>query len=244
MITVNALANALPINGQTTAVISDFYKNLFTPIGTTFAIWGVIYFMLACYAIYQLGFLGKEKNEEQKKVVEKVGILFIVSSIANALWIFAWHYNIIVLSVLFMLIILYCLIIINKELFKIKLSMKERILIKAPFSIYFGWITVATIANIIAMLIAFGVEGFGQTQLIITSVIIIVGFIIASLVVLKNKDFLYGLVIIWSYLGIYLKHTLPEGFNNQYPIIINTVIISLILLLFEIVYVLIKKLKK
>lgn len=240
MITVNTLANTLPINGQTTAIVSDYYKNLFAPTGITFAIWGVIYFMIGCYTIYQTKIFKKDK-EESNKMLDKIGKLFIISSLANSIWIFTWHYNLIALSVVFMIIILVCLTLINKEILKEKLSKLDKIFVKIPFSIYFGWITVATIANFTAMLVGLGISGFGQIQLIIAAAIIVIGFIIASAVVLKNKNFTYGLVIIWAYIGILIKHISINGFNKQYPLIIYTVIACIALLIIEELYTLIPK---
>lgn len=239
MITVNALANTLPINGKNTGDVSDSYPNLFAPTGITFVIWGVIYFMLACYIGYQL--FSKNQSEEKVKLLNKIGIYFSISSLANLLWIFAWHYEIFWLSVLLILTMLYCLIIINTLIIKQKLSNKEKLFIKIPFSIYFGWITIATIANITAFITSLGVSGFGQTQLFMAAIIIIIGFLISSTVILKNRDFTYGLVIIWAYIGIFIKHISEGGFNKEYPLIIYTVISCIALLAIEEICVLFPK---
>lgn len=243
MVTVNALANILPINGQNTGAVSDSYRNLFAPTGITFTIWGLIYLLLFVYTIYQIFSGKKDKNEKKEELLKKVGIYFSISSIANMLWIFAWHYNMIVLSVLLMLIILLCLMIIYRTINKEKLSNKEKVFLKTPFSIYFGWITVATIANITALIVGLGVPGIGTYQIITTAVIIAIGFFIGSATILKNKDFAYGLVIIWAYAGIYIKHTAVNGFAGQYSLIIYTVIACIALLVIEEIYTLIPKKK-
>lgn len=230
MISVNALANILPINGVKTGEVSDSYRNLFAPAGITFAIWGLIYLLLAGYTLYQLGFFQSNTSAFKGNLLNKVGIYFSLSSIANALWIFAWHYFHIALSVLLMIIILVCLILINQETTKTQLSLREKIFVRLPFSVYFGWITVATIANITTLLVSLGWDGFGISEAIWAIVIIIVGFVIAVATMLKNHDFFYGLVIIWAYAGILLKHMSEKGFNGQYPAIITTVIICLIVL--------------
>ena len=60
MVTVNALANLLPLNGLTTGEVSDSYPNLFAPAALTFSIWGVIYTGLTACILYQVGvFKGK-----------------------------------------------------------------------------------------------------------------------------------------------------------------------------------------
>lgn len=238
MVAVNALANILPINGITTGAVSDSYENLFAPAGITFAIWGLIYLLLALYTLYQLGlFQGKDRSIKIE-LLEKIGVYFTISSIANSIWIFLWHYELIPLTVVFMIIILFCLIMITIEINKYKLSLREQFFIRLPFSIYFGWITVATIANITTFLVSIGWKGFGISEVIWTIIIIIVGLIISMLTIIKFKDIAYGLVIIWAYLGIYIKHTAETGFASQYPAIKITVVISIIILIITELYVL------
>ncbi len=92
MVAVNFLANFLPLNGVTTAEVSDSYANLFAPAGYTFAIWGLIYLLLALYVLFQMGFLHKKENMNPP-LMNKIGRAFIVSSAANIAWIFSWHFN-------------------------------------------------------------------------------------------------------------------------------------------------------
>ena len=217
MIVVNALANGLPLNGILTGAVSDNYTNLFTPIGMTFSIWGLIYVLLAVYVFYQF--------KSKKILIEKIGLYFSISSLANALWIFCWHYDLIGLSILFMFIILLSLLKINNYLKKEELNRQEKFLIALPFNIYFGWITVATIANIIVFLVSLGFDGFNVLYII---GFLILGAILGSLGIFKIKSFAYGLVLIWAYLGILIKHTSLSGFYSEYPSIIFVTIFSLV----------------
>ena len=89
MVTVNGLANALPINGMITGAISDSYPNLFAPTGITFIIWGVIYLLLAAHTLYQLGLFRKKSEEVKTALLKEVGTLFAISSVANFAWIFS-----------------------------------------------------------------------------------------------------------------------------------------------------------
>lgn len=241
MVTVNALANIIPINGVNTGQVSDSYQNLFAPAGITFAIWGLIYFLLAAYTLYQLGFFQNNQSALKTDILDRVGIYFTISSIANTLWIFSWHYHLIPLSMLLMVIILICLILIVNAINKAELSFKDKIFVRLPFSIYFGWITVATIANATALLVSIGWDGFGISEPVWAVIIILVGVIIAIATILKNKDFAYGLTIIWAYSGILIKHISAEGFAGQYPTIITTVIICIALVLIIEVFLLLKK---
>jgi hypothetical protein len=226
MVWVNFLANSLPINNRSTGAMSDSYPNLFAPAGSTFLIWGLIYLLLAGYVLYQ--FINKSQKNEQ--IFKNINPLFIASSLANIAWIFAWHYDYIGLSVLIMLIILFLLIKIADILRIQKFSSVEKVFIWAPFSVYFGWITVAAIANITVFLVSIGWNGFGIADFIWTSIILLIGSLIGILRMNKDKNSAYGLVLIWAYLGILIKHLSVDGFNGKYPSVIITVIGCLLLL--------------
>lgn len=222
MIVVNFLATSLPINNRGTGEISDAYSNLFAPAGITFSIWGLIYLLLAIYVIYQF----KSKNGG---LLKKINILFIITSIANILWIFAWHYDYIGLSLALMLVLLIGLIKIADTLRSNELTAEERKFIGIPFSVYFGWITVATIANVTVFLVSINWGGFGIAEFIWTSIILLIGATIGILRMNKDKSVAYGLVLVWAYLGILLKHLSNDGFAGQYTVVITTVIICLAL---------------
>lgn len=240
MIAVNFLANLIPINGVKTSDISDAYKNLFTPAGFTFSIWGVIYLLLALNILYEFGILKKRSENINIRLLNKVAIPFSISSIANAAWIISWHYNYINLSIVFMLVILISLVYINKEINKRNLNFKQKIFIRIPFGIYFGWITVATIANITVFLVSMGWSGFGISDVIWTILVILLGTIVGSLVLLKFRNIEYGLVLIWSYFGIYVNHISQSGFSGKYQEIVYAILLCIIVLIFNILYVLLK----
>jgi len=222
MVVVNVLANLLPINGITTGAVSDSYPNLFTPAALTFSVWGLIYLLLAVHTLYQIGLLrGKDKTNEV--LLRKIGVIFSISSLVNTAWIFAWHYKLIVLSAVLIVILLICLIAIATLINAQPLSTREKVLIRLPFSVYFGWITVATIANITTMLVYLGWNGFGIPESAWTIVILAIGALIGVLTMLRFKDIAYGLVLMWAYLGILIKHADSSGFSGQYPGVIIAV---------------------
>lgn len=223
MIGANAAANILPLNGITTGAVSDSYPNLFAPTGLTFAIWGVIYLLLALHTLFYLGFF-QQRTPADTTLLSKIGVLFSVSSFANTAWIFAWHYGQQIISVLLMIVILVCLILINQLTHKERFSLRDNALIRLPFSVYFGWITVAAIANITTLLVSLGWDGFGISEPVWTSVIIVVGLLIGGANMIMKRDIAYGLVLVWAYLGIYLKHTASTGFASAYPLVIYTVV--------------------
>lgn len=203
-VVVNILANTLPIAGKTTGELSDLYPNLFVPAGFTFAIWGVIYILLALFVIYQaLDILKLNKNP----VVEKIGVWFILASLANMAWIFAWHYEQVFLSLLVMLVLLISLLRIYLRLGigVSKVSKDEKYFVHLPFSVYLGWITVATVANVTAFLVDINWGRFGLSEVTWTVVVIVVATLITLKMLQKHGDIFYSLVVIWAFVGILAK---------------------------------------
>ena len=241
MIVVNALANILPINGLTTGQVSDSYPNLFAPAAFTFAIWGLIYLLLAGYTLYQLGIIREDSWTADRHLLRKISVIFSLSSLVNAAWIFSWHYKLIPLSMILMIVILLCLIKVNQITARSGLIGREYFFIRLPFSIYFGWITVATIANATVLLVSLGWDGFGIPEPVWTAIMIAAGFLIGAAVMLKNKDKAYGLVLIWAFFGILMKHIRPAGFDGQYPLVITTAGICIALVIFVEVFLAVKK---
>lgn len=228
MVAVNGLANALPINGRGTGDISDAYANIFAPAGITFAIWGVIYLLLFGHCIYQIiqrNTIYEDSNYKQ------IASWFILSSIVNTVWIFAWHYDLIWLSLILMIVILISLIKINLVIRTMTMTRQESLFVKLPFAVYFGWITVATIANVTTFLVAVNWNRFGLSEVFWAVVMILVGAVVGFMAVLYYRSVSYGLVIVWAYFGIYIKHTSAEFFNSQYPSVIVSVLVSIALII-------------
>ena len=228
MVVVNFLANGLPINNRSTGAISDAYPNLFAPAGPAFSIWGLIYLLLGGYVLYQF----VKKDQKIEDLLNKINPLFIVTSLANISWIFAWHYDHIGLSVLIMAVLLFLLIKIAGILRVERFTALEKISIRAPFSVYFGWITVAAIANITVFMVSIGWNRFGIADFVWTSIILLVGAMIGILRMRKDKNIAYGMVLIWAYLWIFFKHLSAGGFDGKYPSVVATVIVCLALFIF------------
>jgi hypothetical protein len=207
VIVVNALANILPIAGIGTGEVSALYPSLFTPAGFTFSIWGVIYLLLLIFVIYQAKGLFGKANEPISKLVNQIGIWFLISCLANASWIFVWHHQMISASLFIMLVILFSLIkiYINLGIGKSKESSSQSYLVQIPFSVYLGWITVAAIANISIFLINIGWKGFGLSPVFWTVVVIGAATAITILMLVKRKGIFFSLVILWAFFGIISK---------------------------------------
>jgi hypothetical protein len=199
---VNGLATSLPLNGQTTGEISDRFPVYFTPANYVFAIWGVIYLGLLGFTVYQA--LPSQRGNPR---LRRIGYLPALSGIFNTVWIFLWHYNIFELTVPLMLGILLTLIAIylRLDIGRTAVSNAERWLVNAPFSVYLGWITIATIANVTTLLYYLNWDGLGIAAEAWTVAILLIGAAIASTLILTRADVAYTLVVVWAYAGIVAK---------------------------------------
>ncbi|MFX0039553.1 MAG: hypothetical protein ACFFAB_09490 [Candidatus Heimdallarchaeota archaeon] len=233
---INFLAVLLPIGGNTTQELSDAIPNLFVPAGITFSIWTFIYIFLGLFSIYQLRDIFK-KDKIEMKFLDNIGYFFIIGSVANIIWIIVWHYQLVPLSLVFMIILLVSLLLIyiKLDIGRSEVSKMEKVAVHIPFSIYLGWITVATIANVTAVLVVLGVPGFGPIAEIWTILVIAVAVLITFAMLLIRKDYAYSLVIIWALLGIFIKQTASN------LIVAITALISAILIIVGIIYIIIRQ---
>lgn len=225
---VNLLANLLPIAGNTTAQVSDAYPNLFAPIGVTFAIWGVIYLSLGVYTLRQLGLFAAKKPAVKETVLDGIAPYFIASSLLNALWIITWHSQIIWLSVLLIVALLVSLALIYRQVHAVSHTAgRDRWLVKAPFSIYFGWVSVATIANVTTWLVSMGWGGWGISPGAWMVAVLLIGAALTVIVLARYRDWLYGAVVVWAYAGILAKHLSASAWDGQYPSVLAALYILL-----------------
>jgi benzodiazapine receptor len=202
-IVINGLANALPLNGLTTGEISDRFQVYFVPAGYVFSIWGLIYVALVAFAVYQA--LPSQRDNPR---LRRIGYLFALSCVANVAWLFFWHYEVFPLTLVAMLALLLLLIAIYLRLGigRAQVSTAEKWLVHVPFSIYLGWITVATIANVTSLLDYLNWSGWGISPEAWTVIMLVAAVGIASAVSLTRGDVAYMLVIVWAFAGIAVKH--------------------------------------
>ena len=199
---VNTLANALPINGQNTGQISDQFKVYFVPAGYVFSIWGLIYIGLIAYAIFQA-----LPSQRENPRLQAIGWWVVLGSIANSIWIFLWHYNQFPVTVLAMLVLLVSLLVTYVKLGvnRSKVASAEKLAVHLPFSIYLGWITVATVANISDVLYFVNWNRFGLSPELWMSIILAAVVLIATLMNFLRRDIGYAAVLLWALFGITVK---------------------------------------
>jgi hypothetical protein len=202
-IVVNILANALPINGQNTGEISDRFKVYFVPAGYVFAIWGLIYLGLIVFAIFQA-----LPSQRENPRLRATGWWVVLGGLANIAWIFLWHYEQFPLTVLAMLVLLTSLIItyLRLEIGRTSVPAAETWAVRIPFSIYLGWITVATVANVTSLLDFLNWEGIGIAPEIWMGIVLAVVLLITALMNFTRRDVAFAVVILWALAGISVKH--------------------------------------
>jgi hypothetical protein len=205
---VNFLSEALPLNGLSTAQISDKFHVYFVPAGYVFSIWGLIYIGLIAYAVFQA-----LPSQRENPRLRRTGYPVIVSGLANMTWLFLWHYEQFPLTLVVMAGLLAVLIVIYLELGigREKVSAAETWAVRLPFSIYLGWITVATIANVTDILYYWNWNGFGISARNWTLVLFAAVIVIAGLMSLTRRDVAYNLVIVWALVGIAVKQAAAKS---------------------------------
>jgi hypothetical protein len=201
-IVINILANALPLNGQNTGDISDRFRVFFVPAGYVFSIWGLIYIGLIAFGVYQA-----LPSQRANPRLRRVGYLFALSCLANIAWLFCWHYGAFALSVIVVLALLLLLITIylRLEIGLVKVRAAEKWCVDVLFSVYLGWISVATIANITDLLYYLGWAGGGISPQVWAVLMLAASVVLTGLMLFTRGDVAYALVILWAALGIFIK---------------------------------------
>lgn len=222
VIVVNALANILPINGQTTGEISDRLPVLFTPAGYVFSIWSVIYILLA---IWIIGFWVRLKKGQIPSI--KIALFFILSALFNISWLFLWHYEFFGWSIAAMLGYLLSLIGLYLQYGNEEQGLTERF----PVSINLGWVSIATLTNISFVLTYYNWSGWGLSDQLWAVIMLTVATALALHVRFHHSDIPYALVFIWAFIGIAVEHQLDEMLVTTASLFLSGVILTGILLI-------------
>lgn len=205
-LTLNGLANGLPLFGRQTGDISDSLPNLFVPAGLTFAVWGPIYLGLLVFTVYQtvLAFRAKDPGPAW---LAAIAPWVFVSHLANGLWIVAWHGLQFTLSLVLMLVLFGALVKIVLTLGWSKTRFGPAVygLAAVPWSLYLGWITVALPANVTGLLVASGIGVLAPGEVFWAAALAAVAAGLGLTAAWRYRDPVYPLVISWALGGIALK---------------------------------------
>ncbi len=216
MVIINSIAGSTTlIGGRNTATVSNTYPTLITPAGYVFSIWGIIYILLGVFVIYQA--LPRKNGGDYHR---KIGWLFVISSLINIAWIFVWQFESLVLSVvlIFALLISLIAIYLRLNIGKATVKISEKIAVHLPFSVYLGWITIASIADVAVTLTAYNWSGFGISPEVWTIIVAAVALTLTMLVLGTRKDVAYALVVIWAFVGIGVNHS-----TNQTVVVLTEI---------------------
>jgi hypothetical protein len=218
-VAINGYANSAKLNGFTTAEVSDTFNVLFVPAGYVFSIWGVIYLFLIAFLIYQ--FTPAQKEDPRFTAIAPY---FVLSNLANGIWLVLFHYQQHYFTILPMLVLLGCLIGIYLKLHAEPVKGTAYYFMGLPFSIYLGWISVATIANMTQLLDYAGWSGFGLAPEVWLVVVLLVAIFLSWLMSRKYHDIAYNLVLVWAFIGIGVKF-----FDN--PVVATSSFIAAVLVM-------------
>lgn len=203
MVIINGLANSLPLNGQTTGEVSARIPILFTPAPFTFSIWGLIYLLLLIFVVYQL-----LPSQYTALFSYRIGYWFALSCVLNAVWLFLWHYERFVLTLIVMLGLLGSLLMMYYRLNigRRRVSLSEKWAVNVPFSVYLGWISVATLANFAIVLYTLNIDSLALPSILFTLILLLIAAGLAVIMILRRHEIAYPLVIVWALIGIAARH--------------------------------------
>ena len=198
MALVNILANALPIAGVKTEEIAARYQNLLSPADYTFMIWGVIYFLLAGFVLFQA-------SKKRAHITEKCSWWFVLSCVFNSAWMILWHHDLIAMSIWCMVLLLLSLIEINHRLRKERQGWMEKTWVQAGFGLYFGWVTVATVLNVTSWLVRIRWNALGIAPYLWAMAVLVLCALLALAVLYRYRNVWYGAAVIWGIIGIIVQ---------------------------------------
>jgi hypothetical protein len=232
-IVINYLSNTGIFNGKTMAKVSAEYQNLFTPAGYAFSIWGLIYLGLSLFVIYY----GRSVfilNIDDDQTILEIGWWFVISCLANSLWIMAWLYKYILLTILLMVLLFVSLlkIVVNTKIGMANAPLKKLIFLWWPFSIYSGWISVALIANVAAYLTKIEWNRFGISETTWTIVIFIIAGSVHIFMIWKRNMSIFALAAVWALLAIAVTN---QHQNNK--VFLGAIVTAIIIFINICVYV-------
>ncbi|MEP6989051.1 MAG: TspO/MBR family protein [Chloroflexota bacterium] len=230
VLVMNGLSEAIPLNGQTSAQISNRLPIFFVPANYVFGVWGVIYTLLIVFVIYQA-----LPSQRENPYLRKIGYWFALTCVANGVWLVLFHYNQFALSMVAMLILLAALIVIYTriEIGRGAVRNATRWCIQIPFSTYLGWITVATVANAAYVLYDAKWNGFGISGEVWAAIMLVVATVITLTIIVTRRDVAYTAVLLWALVGIVIK-------QSAAPLVAGTAAVVAVVILLTLIWRLVK----
>lgn len=214
------------INGLTQKEVSDMFPTLITPAPVTFSIWGIIYLLLLISLIVMI-----VKNEDTyyENATDNITVLFRLSCLFNIAWIISFSYVQIGLSVIFIFGLVITLALISQKLLEIQ--EEKQFLLPLTFGLYTGWLFIASVVNVAALLVKLDWDRLGLSEEIWAIIVLAAAVVLVFFVLLKNNNAVFPLPIAWAYFGIYLALKSQQGYNGEYVLVEITAIVGMFILI-------------
>ena len=213
-----ALGIGDPIGSQSNAV-----RTLITPAGWAFSIWGPLFAGTIAFAIYQA-----LPGQRTSALLARIRLPAASAFLGNALWaLYTQFFGLAVFSAVIIILTLSCLIAIYRVFarWEPNFSTGERWLAVLPLSALAAWLTAATIVNIAATLLFYGVDG-GEAAPLISALVVLTGGIIACLALVRGRgNPFYAVVFLWALSAIY-----AAGGQRAEPVAIATGVAALLVI--------------
>ncbi len=205
----------IPSLVPTIAEVSAKYPALFTPAPYAFAIWGAIYLSLIGYAIFAL--LPSQRNVGWH---DSMTPGLIAYSVLGVSWTVLFRHQYLAASVG----VIAAMFLVGSWMFGLaKRAVWEDVahpLASVPFALYFGWISVAAIANTMAWAVASGVFDWSASQVGWTLIAIVAATTVAVLVSRRYSDTTYPAVVAWALAAIFAAQ------REITPLVANTALLG------------------
>ncbi|MGQ9690338.1 MAG: hypothetical protein ACUVQY_03585 [Thermoproteota archaeon] len=168
---------------------------------------GVIYFLLALFMVYRA-----RASQGKENYLREIDFLYLLGAVANIAWLTIFHYSYgnrsLFLSTPFPIIMLLAVLLLTYVRLGVgvkKVALSQKLAVHLSVSVYLGWISLATIANVASALnvlvsnIPLGVQALG------TVAMLLIALMITLILLIRRGDFAYGLVVVWASMGIAIK---------------------------------------
>jgi hypothetical protein len=198
-IAFNGLAATGYVNGVTPAVISAKYPTVLTPAGYAFTIWSLIYVGMIAFSVYQV-------LPSKLARFRSTRTLYILSCLFNCGWIYFWHRESIGICLGLISALLLTLVLIMITL-RGPATTREALFTKAPFGIYAGWVTAATLVNLAVFLNSIDFKMSATAWNIFGAGCLVIAAAAAFVVRFKLRHFLYPLAVAWAATAIAVKQS-------------------------------------
>mmetsp|Transcript_10882 Transcript_10882/g.17218 ORF Transcript_10882/g.17218 Transcript_10882/m.17218 type:complete len:315 (-) Transcript_10882:328-1272(-) len=186
-----------PTNGE----LSDKYQTLVTPKSTAFTIWAVIYLAQAAFAVLQ--FLPRFRAHAM--VQDGLSYWYAVAVAMQIGWTFAFAFEVIPLSLTFMLLIWISLMTILYRQYYTKSdgSFLEFWVLRFPFAIHAGWITAASALNVNVQVVSMDTPADVQLAVAIVSLAVLHAISVWVVFYIPRPNWTIACVLSWAFGWIY-----------------------------------------